>query len=52
MPIPDHAVDKRSDAMLLREAGRDPAAFSVFYARHVGAIHSWLRRQIDGPRPI
>jgi RNA polymerase sigma-70 factor, ECF subfamily len=47
MPGPGHPVDKRSDAMLLREAGRDPAAFSVLYARHVEAVHSWLRRRIE-----
>jgi RNA polymerase sigma factor (sigma-70 family) len=47
MPARGHAADKRSDAILLREAGRDPAAFSVLYARHVDAVHGWLRRRIE-----
>ena len=47
MPARGHAVDKRTDAMLLREAGRDAAAFSVLYARHVEAVHGWLRRRIE-----
>jgi RNA polymerase sigma-70 factor (ECF subfamily) len=33
--------------MLLGEAGRDPAAFSVLYARHVEAVHGWLRQRIE-----
>lgn len=47
MPDPGHTDDKRSDALLLREAGRDPAAFSVLYARHVEAVHSWLGRRLE-----
>jgi RNA polymerase sigma-70 factor, ECF subfamily len=38
--------DKRSDVKLLRDAGRDPAAFTELYNRHVGAVYGWLRRRI------
>ena len=41
------AGDKRSDAVLLREASRDPAAFTELYRRHVEAVHGWLRRRIE-----
>ena len=39
--------DKRSDAVLLREASRDPAAFTELYVRHVEAVHGWLHRRIE-----
>jgi RNA polymerase sigma-70 factor (ECF subfamily) len=39
--------DKRSDAVLLRAAGCDPAAFAELYSRHVEAVHGWLRRRIE-----
>jgi RNA polymerase sigma factor (sigma-70 family) len=42
-----HAGEKRSDAVLLREADRDPAAFSELYARHVDAVYGWLRARIE-----
>jgi RNA polymerase sigma factor (sigma-70 family) len=42
-----HAGDKRSDAVLLREAGRDPAAFSELYARHAATVYGWLRARIE-----
>lgn len=41
-----HAGDMRSDAVLLREASHEPAAFTEFYARHVEAVHAWLRARI------
>ena len=47
MPEPGRARDKRSDAVLLRAAGADPAAFSELYARHVEAVYGWLRRRIE-----
>ncbi len=37
---------KRSDAVLLREASHDPAAFTELYVRHVEAVHGWLRRRL------
>lgn len=40
-------VGKRSDAVLLREAARDPAAFTELYVRHVEAVHGWTRRRIE-----
>jgi len=42
-----HAGDTRSDAVLLRESGSDPAAFSGLYARHAGTVHAWLRARIE-----
>jgi RNA polymerase sigma factor (sigma-70 family) len=42
-----HAGDKRSDAVLLREASHDPLAFTEIYARHVEAVHAWLRSRIE-----
>jgi RNA polymerase sigma factor (sigma-70 family) len=39
--------EKRSDAVLLGEAGRDPAAFPELYARHVAVVHGWLRARIE-----
>lgn len=39
--------EEPSDAVLLRDADADPAAFSELYARHVGAVHDWLRRRIE-----
>jgi RNA polymerase sigma-70 factor (ECF subfamily) len=42
-----HAGDKRSDAVLLREASGDPAAFSELYARHAEAVYAWLRARIE-----
>jgi RNA polymerase sigma factor (sigma-70 family) len=41
------AGDKRTDALLLREASNDPAAFTELYRRHVEAVHGWLRRRIE-----
>jgi RNA polymerase sigma factor (sigma-70 family) len=46
MPGPGRARDSRSDAVLLREAGADPAAFSELYARQVEAVYGWLRHRI------
>jgi RNA polymerase sigma factor (sigma-70 family) len=37
----------RSDAVLLREASDDSAAFTELYGRHVEAVHGWLRRRIE-----
>lgn len=39
--------DRPSDAVLLREARRDPGAFSELYARHVDAVYRWLRGRIE-----
>lgn len=39
--------DKRSDAVLLREASHDSAAFAELYGRHVEAVYGWLRRRIE-----
>ncbi len=47
MPGSGRAPDRRSDAVLLREAGSDPAAFSELYVRHVEAVYGWLRRRIQ-----
>lgn len=47
MPSSGHAGEKRSDAVLLREAGGDPAAFSELYARHVEAVYTWFRARIE-----
>lgn len=40
-------LDQRNDSVLLKAAATDPAAFSVVYQRHVGAVHGWLRRRIE-----
>src|ERR1022692_3355295 len=42
-----HADDKRSDAVLVRDASHDPAAFTELYARHAGTVHAWLRARIE-----
>lgn len=42
-----YAGDKRSDAVLLREASHDLAAFTELYARHVEAVYAWLRARIE-----
>lgn len=47
MPGPGRARDNRSDAVLLREAGADPEAFSELYSRHVEAVYRWLHQRID-----
>jgi len=39
--------EQRSDALLLRDADADPAAFSELYSRHVDAVHGWLRRRLE-----
>lgn len=39
-------TSERADAVLLREAGSDPAAFSELYRRHVNVVHEWLARRI------
>ncbi len=41
------AGDRRSDAVLLREASHDPAAFTELYGRHVEAVYRWLHRRIE-----
>jgi RNA polymerase sigma-70 factor (ECF subfamily) len=41
------AGENRSDAVLLRDASHDAAAFAALYARHVEAVHGWLRRRIE-----
>lgn len=38
---------ERSDAVLLREASTDPAAFSELYRRHVDAVYEWIARRIE-----
>jgi RNA polymerase sigma-70 factor (ECF subfamily) len=45
--LTDSRYQGRSDASLLQDAERDPAAFSELYARHVSAVHGWLRRRLD-----
>ena len=37
---------QRTDAELLSDARRDPAAFGELYARHVAAVHEWFVRRI------
>ena len=37
----------RSDASLLADVERDPAAFSELYVRHVAVVHGWLRRRLE-----
>ncbi len=41
--------ETRSDADLLRQAARDPAAFRLVYDRHVGSVHAFLRRRTGDP---
>ena len=36
----------RSDARLLADAGRDPAAFGELYRRHVRRVHAWHARRL------
>ena len=43
----DSRYEGRSDASLLRDAERDPAAFSELYVRHVATVHAWLRRRLE-----
>lgn len=38
---------QRTDAELIDEARRDPAAFAAVFDRHYGAIHSFLRARVD-----
>jgi RNA polymerase sigma factor (sigma-70 family) len=45
--LTDSRYQGRSDASLLQDAERDPAAFPELYARHVSAVHGWLRRRLD-----
>jgi RNA polymerase sigma factor (sigma-70 family) len=45
--LTDSRYQGRSDASLLQDAERDPAAFSELYARHVSAVHGWLQRRLD-----
>lgn len=47
MPGSGRSRDRRSDAALLRDAGKDPAAFSELYSRHVEAVYGWLRGRIE-----
>ncbi len=35
------------DAVLLRDASTDPAAFSELYRRHVDAVYEWVARRIE-----
>src|SRR5262245_6904578 len=37
---------QRTDAELLSEAKRDPAAFGELYARHIAAVHEWFTRRV------
>jgi RNA polymerase sigma-70 factor (ECF subfamily) len=43
----DSRYQGRSDASLLKDAGRDPSAFSELYSRHVAAVHGWLRSRLE-----
>jgi RNA polymerase sigma factor (sigma-70 family) len=36
-----------TDALLLKDAGRDPGAFSELYSRHVAVVHGWLRSRLE-----
>jgi len=47
MPRSARPRHELSDAALLRDAGKDPAAFSEIYARHVDAVYAWLARRIE-----
>jgi RNA polymerase sigma-70 factor (ECF subfamily) len=42
----DEAENGPSDAVLLRTARDDPAAFTTLYVRHVKTIHAWFARRI------
>jgi hypothetical protein len=37
---------QRTDAELLSDARRDPAAFGELYARHVAAVHEWFAHRL------
>jgi RNA polymerase sigma factor (sigma-70 family) len=39
--------DLRTDAVLIRAAADDPAAFSELYLRHVEAVYRWFRKRLD-----
>jgi DNA-directed RNA polymerase specialized sigma24 family protein len=39
--------DGRTDAQLLRDAAREPAAFAELYRRHALTVHMWFRRRLD-----
>lgn len=43
---PDHRC--RTDAELMRAAGRDPEAFAELYRRHAAAVYGWLHRRQPG----
>jgi RNA polymerase sigma-70 factor (ECF subfamily) len=43
----DSRYQSRSDASLLRDASRDPGAFSELYWRHVAAVHGWLSGRLE-----
>ncbi|HEY1524359.1 MAG TPA: sigma-70 family RNA polymerase sigma factor [Solirubrobacteraceae bacterium] len=45
--LTDSRYQGRTDALLLRDAGRDPSAFSELYSRHVAVVHGWLRSRLD-----
>jgi len=45
--LTDSRYQDRSDASLLQDLEQDPTAFSELYARHVGAVHGWLRRRLE-----
>jgi RNA polymerase sigma factor (sigma-70 family) len=37
----------RTDALLIRAAATDAAAFSELYSRHVEVVYRWFRRRLD-----
>lgn len=39
--------DRRTDAQLLADAERDPAAFGELYRRHVRRVHAWHARRLE-----
>jgi RNA polymerase sigma-70 factor (ECF subfamily) len=43
----DSRYEGRTDASLIREAERDPGAFSELYARHVVTVYGWLRPRLE-----
>jgi RNA polymerase sigma factor (sigma-70 family) len=40
------------EAAVIRRSGRDPAAFEVFYRRHVAEVGRFIARRVDDPHAV